>query len=81
MASLLPKSVDRPTLRMITIKRLVTGSASLGLSLGLLIFGLTRMDRLVGTSRLYWVLAILVFAVGGSWSLRDGLRGRRLLRQ
>lgn len=80
MPSLLPKRIDRPTLRMITVKRLVTGSASVLASVGLLVFGILRMDQLNGSSRLYWALGVAIFAFGGSWSLRDGLRGRRLLR-
>lgn len=76
----LPTHVDRATLRMITLKRFVTGSLSLVFSLSLLVYGALKFGALNAESRLYWVLAVIVFAVGGTWSLRDALRGRRMLR-
>jgi len=80
MASLLPKQLDRATLRMITVKRFVTGTASVIFSIAMLVYGLLRFDQLNGSSRIYWVLGVLIFGAGGSWSLRDAVRGQRLLR-
>ncbi len=80
MAIVLPKSLDRSTLRMITIKRSVTGSASVVAALALLIYGLVRFAELNEQSRLYWVAAVVIFAFGGVWSLRDALRGWKMLK-
>lgn len=80
MASLLPKQLDRATLRMITVKRFVTGGASVLFSIAMLIYGLVRFDQLNGNARIYWVLGVLIFGFGGAWSLRDAVRGQRLLR-
>ena len=81
MARLLPTTLDRSTLRMITIKRSVTGTASVLFALALLVYGLGHVSELNAKSRLYGVLGVLVFAFGGGWSLRDAARGWRMLRQ
>lgn len=80
MARLLPKTLDRATLRMITIKRSVTGTASVLFALGLLVYGLLHVADLNAKSRLYCAAAVVVFGFGGAWSLRDAARGWRLLR-
>jgi len=80
MASFLPTRIDRATLRMITIKRSVSGALSLLFAVGLLAYGTTHYADLDPRSRLYWLLALAVFTFGGSWSLRDAIRGWRTLR-
>lgn len=76
----LPTQIDRTTLRMITIKRFVTAASSLALALVLCGYGINKWALLGAESKFYWVLALVVFSAGGAWSLRDALRGRRMLR-
>ncbi len=69
----MPKSVDRSIAKMIATKRIVTGSASIITGVVffvILAFHGTRPPPIAG-------LALLIFFVGGGWTLRDGLRLRR----
>jgi uncharacterized membrane protein YqjE len=77
----LPTHVDRPTLRLITVKRFVTGTASLLFAAGLAGYGVLRASAMAPTARLLCALGVVVFVVQGIWSLRDAVRGRRLLQR
>jgi hypothetical protein len=61
---------------MIATKRIVTGS--LGLVAGVVLSGLAVSHG--GRPPPSMGLALLIFFVGGAWTLRDGLRLRRELR-
>ncbi len=69
--------VDRSFARLIAYKRMMTGSLSLGaavvLSIAVVIHG--------GAPPLPYAIAMVIFVGGGIWTLRDGLRLRRELRQ
>ena len=73
--AVLPKHVDRSIARMIATKRIVTGSASLVTGIVFLVLLVVHGTRPPATAG----LALLVFFVGGGWTLRDGLRLRREL--
>jgi hypothetical protein len=79
MAILLPTRIDRSTLRMITIKRSVSGALSVVFALALLGYGLVHFGDWNAKSRLYCIVGVLVFGGGGGWSLRDAVIGWRLL--
>lgn len=69
--------VDRKFARLLAYKRIMTGSLSLAaavvLSIATAVHG--------GAPPLSFGLAIVIFVGGGIWTLRDGLRLRRELRQ
>jgi hypothetical protein len=69
-------TVDRAFMKMVCIKRLVTGSLSLALGVGLIIALAYH-----GSPPPIAALALLIFFGGGAWTLRDGLRMRRDLQQ
>ena len=71
----LPKSVDRSIAKMIATKRIVTGSASLITGVVFLVILAVHGTRPPPIA----ALALLIFFVGGGWTLRDGLRLRREL--
>jgi hypothetical protein len=71
----LPRTVDRSIARMIATKRIITGTLALCGGLGLTIAAFLHGGR--PTPALG--LALLIFFVGGAWTLRDGLRLRREL--
>lgn len=76
MPRAMPRYVDRSLARMIAMKRIVTGSASLALGVALVVMALVRGD----VPAVPFALALAAFFGGGAWSLRDGLRLRRALR-
>lgn len=69
-------TVDRAFMKMVCIKRLVTGTLSLGAGVALII-----ALAFHGNAPPIAGLALLIFFGGGAWTLRDGLRMRRELRQ
>jgi hypothetical protein len=71
----LPRTVDRSIARMIATKRIITGTLALCAGVGLTIAAYLHGGR--PSSGLG--LALLIFFVGGGWTLRDGLRLRREL--
>ena len=72
-----PRTVDRSIARMIATKRLITGTLALAAGVGLLYIAISHGSA--PTPSL--ALALLIFFGGGAWTLRDGLRLRRDLRQ
>ena len=76
----LPTRLDRATLRLITVKRSITGTLSLGCGVALASYGYMHVAQFDGKTRYYWMAAVVVFLFGGSWSLRDAVRGWKLLR-
>ncbi len=72
----MPQTVDRSIAKMIATKRIITGSLALcaGVGLGVAAY----MHGSAPTPTLG--LALLIFFVGGGWTLRDGVRLRRDLR-
>jgi hypothetical protein len=73
----IPRTVDRSIARMIATKRLITGS--LGLVGGVILLAIAVVHG--GTPTPALGLALLIFFAGGAWTLRDGIRLRRELRQ
>ncbi len=65
-------TVDRAFMRMVCIKRIVTGSVSI-------LCGFALIVALVwhGSAPPMAALGLLIFFGGGAWTLRDGLRMRR----
>ena len=76
MRPVMPRTVDRSIARMIATKRIVTGS--LGMIGGVVLTVLAI--RHGGTPTPALGLALVIFFVGGAWTLRDGLRLRRELK-
>ncbi|MDB4946201.1 MAG: hypothetical protein JWP97_5735 [Labilithrix sp.] len=73
----MPRTVDRSIAKMIATKRVVTGSLSIVAGLALAGYALS-----IGAHPSVRLgLALLIFLAGGSWTLRDGLRLKRDLRQ
>jgi hypothetical protein len=68
------RTVDRAFARMIALKRIVTGTASLACGVGLAAALLAH-----GSPTPIGGIGLLVFFGGGAWTLRDGLRLRREL--
>ena len=73
---MLPRTVDRSIARMVATKRLITGALALAAGVGLLILAISHGSA--PTPAL--ALALLIFFGGGAWTLRDGIRLRRELR-
>jgi hypothetical protein len=73
----MPRTVDRSIAKMIATKRIVTGTLAILLGVGLAIAA--TIHGSAPTPGLG--LALLIFFAGGAWTLRDGLRLRRELRQ
>jgi acyl dehydratase len=72
-----PQHVDRSFARLVAYKRIMTGSLSLAASVVLSI-----AVALHGSAPpLAYAAAMVIFVGGGLWTLRDGLRLRRELRQ
>jgi hypothetical protein len=67
-------TVDRSLARMVSLKRIVTGSLSIACGVGLVVILALR-----GAAPPMAGVALLIFFGGGAWTLRDGLRLRRLL--
>lgn len=65
-------TVDRSVARLIAYKRIVTGSLSLACGVGLVIALVIH-----GAPPPIAAVALVIFFVGGAWTLRDGLRLRR----
>ena len=70
------QTVDRSFARMVAYKRIVTGSLSIACGVALIIALAWH-----GSPPPVAALALLIFFGGGAWTLRDGLRLRRELRQ
>ena len=73
----IPRTIDRPIARMIATKRIVTGT--MGLVAGVVLLVLALNHGGMPTPALG--LALVIFWAGGAWTLRDGLRLRRELKQ
>ena len=69
-------TVDRAFMKMVCLKRIVTGSLSIACGVALIIALAYH-----GNPPPIAGLALLIFFGGGAWTLRDGLRMRRDLRQ
>ncbi|MFO0739495.1 MAG: hypothetical protein U0270_26590 [Labilithrix sp.] len=69
-------TVDRAFMKMVCIKRIVTGSLSIVLGVALIIALVAH-----GNPPPIAAVALLIFFGGGAWTLRDGLRMRRDLQQ
>ena len=72
--------VDRRFAQMVAYKRLVTGIAGILATVVLGIAVLARGSKVDRHSLVLAGLAAVLFVGGGTWSLRDGLRGLRELR-
>lgn len=70
------RTVDRSVAKMIAYKRIVTGTVSLCLAAAIAILGTLREG-----SKPLVALGFVIFAAGGRWTLRDGLRLRKELQQ
>ena len=68
------RTVDRKFARMVALKRIITGSASIACGVALIVALLLK-----GNPPPIAGLALLIFFGGGAWTLRDGLRLRREL--
>jgi hypothetical protein len=73
----LPKTIDRSIARMVALKRLVTGT--LALIAGFIMLYVASEHG--GAPPPAMIGALLIFFVGGGWTLRDGLRLRRELQR
>jgi hypothetical protein len=69
-------TVDRAFMKMVCIKRIVTGSLSIAVGVAFIVALAYH-----GHPPPIAGLALLIFFGGGAWTLRDGLRMRRDLRQ
>lgn len=78
---LLPRTLDRATVRMITIKRFFTGLVSLVLGVAVIVIMLQRRAQLTDETRMLAGVAVLLFFGGGGWSLYDANRVWRSLRR
>ena len=74
---LLPKTIDRSIARMVALKRMITGS--LALIAGFIMLYVASEHG--GPMPPAMIGALLIFFVGGGWTLRDGLRLRRELQR
>ena len=72
---MMPRTVDRSLAKMISTKRIVTGSLCICAGIGLTIASVLHGGR--PSAQLG--LALLIFFAGGSWTMRDGLRLRKEL--
>jgi hypothetical protein len=72
----MPRTVDRSIAKMIATKRIITGSLALCAGVGLMIAAFSHG----GSPTPGLGLALVIFFVGGGWTLRDGLRLRRDLK-
>ncbi|MFO0665650.1 MAG: hypothetical protein U0174_16965 [Polyangiaceae bacterium] len=81
---MLPRSLDRGTVKLMAVKRLITGSLSVVLGVGAIVFAVQRQAA-GGVSdtqtKLMFVLLLLICFGGGGWSLRDGIRTLRMIRK
>lgn len=68
------QTVDRAFMKMVCIKRIVTGSLSIACGVALIVALVWH-----GNAPPIAGLALLIFFGGGAWTLRDGLRMRREL--
>jgi hypothetical protein len=66
--------VDRGLVRMVAMKRIITGSLSLACGVALVVALVVH-----GSPPPTSALGLLIFFGGGAWTLRDGLRLRREL--
>jgi hypothetical protein len=71
-----PRTVDRPTARLIAYKRIMTGSLSIASGI---VFAV--LVALHGSPPPIAAVAFLLLVGGGSWTLRDGLRLRRAVQE
>ncbi len=69
------RPVDRSIAKMITYKRLITGT--LGMTAGCITTYVGLTSGRAMTPQLF--LALVIFFGGGAWTLRDGLRLKREL--
>jgi hypothetical protein len=72
-----PRTIDRSIARLIATKRLITGVLAFGCGIGLVALSLSHG----GPPTPALGLALLIFFGGGTWTLRDGIRLRRELRE
>ena len=72
-----PQMVDRGFMKMVCIKRIVTGSLSIASGVAFIIAMFVHGSAPPPIA----ALAVLIFFGGGAWTLRDGLRMRRELQK
>jgi hypothetical protein len=73
----MPRTVDRSIAKMVAYKRISTGTIMLLAGVGMIVAAVLH-----GTPPTPGLaLALLIFFGGGGWTLRDGLRTRRDLRE
>lgn len=72
-----PRTVDRSIARMVAMKRMVTGTLSIAVGIGLIVVVAVQHHAVTAPV----LLALTIFFAGGGWTLRDGLRLRRELRK
>jgi hypothetical protein len=73
----MPRTVDRSIAKMIATKRIITGTLALCAGVGMVAVAIHHG----GSPTPMLGLALLIFFGGGVWTLRDGLRLRRDLRE
>jgi hypothetical protein len=73
----MPRTVDRSIAKMVAYKRISTGTIMLLAGVGMVVAAVLHGGK--PTPGLG--LALLIFFGGGAWTLRDGLRVRRALRE
>jgi hypothetical protein len=73
----MPRTVDRSIAKMVAYKRISTGTAMLLAGVGMIVAAVVHG----GPPTPGLGLALLIFFGGGGWTLRDGLRTRRDLRE
>lgn len=71
------RKIDRAFVRLIATKRVVSGSLSLLAGCGVLYFAAGHGGKPYGMI----AIALVLLFGGGAWSLRDGLRLFRMLRE
>lgn len=81
---MLPRTLDRGTVKLMAIKRLITGTLSMTLGVGAIVFAFQRQAAGgvsdLQTKLMFAGLLVICFG-GGGWSLRDGVRTLRMIRK
>lgn len=81
---MLPRTLDRGTVKLMAIKRLITGTLSMALGIFAIVFAAQRQAAGgvsdLQTKLMFAALLAICFG-GGAWSLRDGIRTLRMIRQ
>ena len=76
--------LDRGTVRLMAIKRLISGTLSVALGIGAIVFAMQRGAAGSGSddkTKLMFAALLAICFGGGAWSLRDGIRTLRIIRK